>query len=166
MPAFRAISAGFLVFLHGAALAQPADPAGAATVSWSAQSAAATKPGGRVTLILNGSAQPGWHVYALKQAAGGPTPLLVSLDANGGAVSNGAVTGSAPIKFHDPAFDLDTQFYTGAFSLSVPVRLKPHLAAGHQEIALSVRFQTCNGRICQPPKTVQLSVPVNAQAGG
>jgi hypothetical protein len=28
---------------------------------------------------------------------------------------------------------------------------------------VSVRFQTCNGRICQPPRTVHLSATVNLQ---
>ena len=39
-------------------------------------------------------------------------------------------------------------------------------AAGPQQIPISVRFQTCNGHICQPPKTVKLSVPVTVRANG
>jgi len=160
VPAIRAVSAFILLVLAGSASAQTE---GGDTVSWSVQPAAAT--GDRLKLIVSGTVQPGWHVYALKQAPEGPTPLLVTLDANTVATADGAVAGSAATKLRDPAFGLDTQFYASAFTLTVPVRLKSHLA-GNQAIPLSVRFQTCNGRVCQPPKTVHLSAPVNLQAGG
>ena len=72
---------------------------------------------------------------------------------------------SAPTKFHDPAFDLETQFYTGQFTLTLPVRLKSQASASQQAIPVDVRFQTCNGRVCQPPKTVHLSAVVNPSTG-
>jgi hypothetical protein len=148
--------------LHGAAMAQtPDDPARAETVSWTVQPQTAAKPDGRLTLTLYGAVLDGWHVYALKQAPDGPTPLLVTLDANTVATADGSPAGSPPRKIHDPAFDLDTQFYSNAFTVTLPVRLKHNLSPGQQAIPLSVRFQTCNGRTCQPPKTVQLSAPVN-----
>lgn len=166
MSSVRAVSALCFLLLGGAAFAQPNDPARADTVSWTVQPATATGKGDRLKLILTGSVQPGWHVYGLKQAAEGPTPLLVTLDANTVAATDGAVAGSPAIKFRDPAFGLDTHYYESAFSLTVPVRLKQNLAAGPQTIPVSVRFQTCNGRICQPPRTVHLSALVNLSAGG
>ena len=157
---------GFLVLLAvvfpGAALAQGDGPLGPATVSWSVQPATA-KQGGPLKLTLNGTVAAGWHVYALKQLPGGPTPLLVTLETNAFAAADGAPAGSPPKTVHDPAFDLDTQFYADAFTLTVPVRLKSQLPAGPQQIPVSVRFQTCNGRICQPPRTVHLSATVNLQ---
>jgi hypothetical protein len=163
---FCTVSAALVLFLNGAALAQPGDPARGDTVSWSVQPASAAHQRDRLNLTFTGAVQPGWHVYALKQAPDGPTPLLVTLEANTVAVADGAVTGSPAIKFRDPAFGLDTHYYESGFSVTVPVRLKPHLAAGPQIIPVSVRFQTCNGRICQPPKTVHLSASVNLPAGG
>ena len=157
---------GFLVLLGvlvpGAALAQADGPLGPSTVSWSVQPAT-TSQGGPLKLTLNGTVAPGWHVYALKQLPGGPTPLLVTLETNSAVVAAGAPAGSPAKTVHDPAFDLDTQFYADAFTLTVPVRLKPHLPAGPQQVPVSVRFQTCNGRICQPPRTVHLSATVNLQ---
>jgi len=158
VPSVRVVS-GLLFLLSGAAaVAQEADPARGDTVNWLAQTSA---KGDKATINLNGTVQPGWHVYALKQAPEGPTPLLVTLDKADVATASGAVTGSPAIKFRDPAFGLDTQYYEKAFRVSLPVKLKP----GAQAVPVSVRFQTCNGRICQPPKTVHLSAPVN-QAGG
>jgi hypothetical protein len=147
----RVVPAFLSLLFAGAALAQPAD-----TVAWSAQPVAPGK-GGKATLILTGKVSPGWHVYGLKQAAEGPTPLLVTLDQG---VATGPVSGDAPIKFHDPAFGLDTQYYEHDFALRVPVRLKADAA----QMPVSVRFQTCNGRTCQPPTTVRLNAPVTRTA--
>jgi hypothetical protein len=146
------------------ALAQPSAAQGD-TVTWTVQSSDVAK-NGKVTLTLNGAVRDGWHVYSLKQLPEGPTPLLVTLDANDIAKAGGAVAGSAPTKIHDPAFGLDTQFYESAFTVTVPVRLGSRLAGGPQSIPLSVRFQTCNGRVCQPPKTVHLSASINLPADG
>jgi Disulphide bond corrector protein DsbC len=155
-----------LILLQQAAWAQAPvnDPPPAATVSWTVLSQTVTK-GARSTLTLRGQIVPGWHVYGLKQLPNGPTPLLVTVADNAVAKADGAPTGSAPTKFHDPDFGLETQFYASDFTLTVPVRLKPDAGAGQQQIPIDVRFQTCNGRICQPPKTVRLLAPVDLQAG-
>jgi cytochrome c biogenesis DsbD-like protein len=141
--------------LPGTALAQDVP---AATVSWTIAPQDVARPG-RAALTLRGSVVPGWHVYALKQAPEGPTPLLISVAANDVAKPDGAPAGSTPTKIHDPAFNLETQFYSGAFTVTVPVRFKPH-AGGQQVIPVDVRFQTCNGKVCEPPKTVRLTAPV------
>ncbi len=132
------------------------------TVQWSASviSGATAKRGGIVTVELSAAVLDGWHVYALTQPPGGPTALRVTLDDNPVARTAGAPSGAAPEKKYDPSFDLDTYFYSHSFTLHLPVRLKPHADSGWQQIPLSVRFQTCNGRECQPPTTVHLAAPI------
>ena len=132
------------------------DPARSETVAWSASVAPEAKAG-NATLTLRAKVQDGWHVYALKQLPNGPTPLLVKVDPNDIATADGAPVGSPPTKTHDPDFNLDTEFYTRAFTVSLPLRLAGHAAQGQRQIPLSVRFQTCNGQICQPPKLVHLA---------
>jgi hypothetical protein len=164
-PAFAA--AIFGLSLHTAALAQaPDDAARGETVTWTASAGPEgnVKRGSRLTLTLRGKVLEGWHVYALRQLPEGPTPLRVTLDASDVATADGAPVGSPATQIHEPAFNLDTQFYSKDFTLTVPVRLGSHPITGQQAIPVSVRFQTCNGRVCQPPKTVHLSAPV--QAGG
>ena len=159
-----AVSSALLGLALPAASAQTADdPAQAATVSWTVQSQSDVAPGSKLALTLQGTVQEGWHVYGLKQLPDGPTPLFVALDANPVAVADGAPKASAPTKLRDPSFGLVTQFYAQPFSVTVPVRIAAHSAAGQQVIPLSVRFQTCNGRICQPPKTVHLSATVSVR---
>ena len=154
--------AGAIIGFSGTqkAVAQPSDSARAETVSWSAPTIIPAK-GDKAKLTLNGTVLAGWHVYSLKQALEGPTPLVVTLDANEIAAADGTVTETKPTTFKDPAFGVDTHFYSNAFTLTLPVKLKSKIAAG--QVPVSVRFQTCNGRICQPPKTVHLSANL---AGG
>jgi Disulphide bond corrector protein DsbC len=143
----------------GVSNAQVADP----TVDWAAswKASSAVKPGGRGDLELSGVVQDGWHVYALTQPPGGPVALRVSIDENPIASLGGSPSGTPPQSRHDPSFDLDTHFYTHSFAVQVPVALKSQVQSGRQLIPVSVRFQTCSARECQPPKTVHLSVPVD-----
>ena len=147
---------GLAFLLLASASAWAGDPAGVETVTW----AASVQPeahSGSLTLTLHADVRKGWHVYALKQLPGGPTPLLVKVDPNDVANTGGEATGSTPTKIHDPDFNLDTEFYARAFTVSMPLRLSAHAPTGQRQIPVSVRFQTCNGQICQPPKLVHLA---------
>jgi len=161
-----ALAALLAVGLHGATLAQGPRPL--ETVTWTAtpQGALAVKPGNRVVLNLRGAVVQGWHVYGFKQLPTGPTSLQVTVDANAIAKADGAPAGSAPQKVLDRAFNVVTPYYDKDFTLTAPVRIGSRVAPGPQVIPVSVRFQTCNNEVCQPPKTVRLSVPVNVQAAG
>jgi Disulphide bond corrector protein DsbC len=151
--------------LCGGAFAQPS--LGPDTVFWSASAPAqSVTPGSRVKVTLRGAVKSGWHVYGFDQLPDGPTPMRVTLDASDTAAADGAPKGSTPTKVQDPSFNLQTQFYASDFTVTAPVRIAPHAAAGQQQIPVSVRFQTCNGGICQPPKTVRLSVPITIRANG
>jgi DsbC/DsbD-like thiol-disulfide interchange protein len=160
--AISAMAGIVLLGLAAPALAQTADPAAAETVNWTITAPAdAVKQGGKVTLTLHGEVADGWHVCALKQLPNGPTPLRVTLDQNVIATASGAPVGSPATKIHDQGFNLDTQFYSHAFTVSLPLQVGVQSASGPQQIPVSVRFQTCNDRICQPPKTVHLSAAVS-----
>jgi len=165
-PRALTIGAGLAALaLAGAAVAQPS--LGPDTVSWSASTPTqGVKPGGRVQVTLRGVVQNGWHVYGLQQLPDGPTPMRVTPDASDIATADGQPIGSPATKLKDPSFNLETQFYEHDFTVTAPVRVGAHAAAGQQQIPISVRFQTCNGRICQPPKTVRLSAPVTIRADG
>jgi len=168
----RLLGAGFVslglaalsgVALHGEAMAQT--PGGADIVSWtvSAQSADNVKAGSKVDLTLRGVVENGWHVYGLEQPKTGPIPLRVTVDPGEVAAADGMVAASAPEKVFDPSFKLDTQYYERPFTVTVPVRVAANASPGPHQIPVSVRFQTCNGKICHPPKTARLSVPINVR---
>jgi hypothetical protein len=136
-------------------------------VQWSASTTPnnEAKRGSKISIQLSAEIQDGWHVYGLAQVSGGPTPLRVALEDNEVIRMDGATKGSAVEKKRDPSFDLETQFYTHSFVLQVPAQVKLHSVLGRQAIPVSVRFQACSERTCLPPRTVQLSVPIEVLAG-
>lgn len=151
-----------LAAAHHPAFAQIGD-----TVTWTAAAGPAqgVKPGARVVLSLRGVVKDGWHVYGLDQLPAGPTPLRVALEPNLVANGAGAITASKPIRQHDPSFNLETQYYSRDVTVTAPVRISARAAAGAQQVPLTVRYQTCDGRFCQPPKTVRLNATVNVRGG-
>ena len=136
-------------------------------VQWSGSTKPGTplKHGSKVVIELSAAVQGGWHVYGLSQAGGGPTPLRVTIDENEIVHNAGAVSGTPPLKKHDPSFDLDTESYVGSFSLQLPVQVNDHPAAGKQVIPVAIRFQACSDRTCLPPKTIHIVVPIEVLAG-
>lgn len=136
-------------------------------VQWKAAEVptSAVRPGARVVIELSAEIQKGWHVYGLVQSPGGPTPLRFTLDANEIAQLAGTPSGSAPIKKHDAAFDLDTEVYEGSFELHLPVQVNQHPTAGRTLLPMNVRFQACNDRVCLPPRTVRVSVLIEIPHG-
>jgi hypothetical protein len=143
----------------GVSIAQVTDPRVEWVASWAGNGAVAH--GSVATLELSAEVQQGWHVYALSQPPGGPIPLRVTLDDNRVARLADIPSGTVPEEIHDPRFDLDTRFYTHAFTVRVPVYVNRQGRTGKQVISVSVRFQTCSERECQPPKTIHLSVPID-----
>lgn len=159
--------AAVLAITAAAAACGPAFAQTGETVTWTlaAAPAAGVKPGGRVVLTLRGVVKEGWHVYGLDQLPAGPTPLRVAVEPSAVAAPAGAVTASKPTKQHDPSFNLETQSYSRDLTVTAPVRISAKAAPGAQLVPLSVRFQTCDGRFCQPPKTVRLNAAVNVTGG-
>ena len=136
-------------------------------VQWSGSAKPETslKQGSKIAIELSGEVQGGWHVYGLSQVSGGPTPLRVTIDENEIIHSTGPVSGSPPVKKHDPSLDLETESYTGSFALHLPAQVNDHLPAGKQVISVAVRFQACSDRTCLPPRTVHVSVPIEIVPG-
>jgi hypothetical protein len=117
----------------------------------------------RLFLEISAVVPEGWHVYALNQLPGGPTPLRIAIEQGVAANITGAASGTSPGKRHDPSFDLDTEFYSDAFTLRFPVESRRSLADS-PALPVSVRFQLCSDRECQPPKTVHLLASIDGAA--
>jgi hypothetical protein len=156
----RRIQFGLVLSLYLCGLSEAQGPI--QPVRWSASTISyrPVKPEKGIAIELSAEVEDGWHVYGLTQVPGGPTPLRVALDENESAQLAGPISGTDPVRKHDPSFDLETQFYLHAFSVHIPVQLKQHLSLGTQPVPVSVRFQACSDRTCLPPRTVHLSVPI------
>ena len=60
----------------------------------------------------------------------------------------------------DPAFNMEVQLYEGEVAFTLPMRLAAAAPPGAQKIVVNASFQSCDNKICLPPKTVKLEVPV------
>jgi DsbC/DsbD-like thiol-disulfide interchange protein len=108
-----------------------------------------------VSVSLSATIQDGWHVYALSQPSGGPTPLRVTVPAGAPYALQAPVAETKVTRHQDPAFKMEAVYYQNAVDLSVD--LKKQGAAGSAPVPIDVRFQACNDRLCLPPYTAHLT---------
>jgi hypothetical protein len=137
-------------------------PGGNPVVAWTVGTPAQADARGRAVLQVKGTIQPGWHVYALKQTRQGPLPLKAAVEAGPAIVADGVARSSAPVAAFDPAFGFTTPFHVDTLDLALPVRVLAAAGPGRHAVTLAVRYQSCNGSICQPPRTVRLEAAVDA----
>jgi thiol:disulfide interchange protein DsbD len=141
---------GLVLLLSGLAVGQKPEE----VVKWSGHMAAL---GGHTQAVLTAQISPGWHVYSITQPPGGPNAASISVPAGQGFYVQGPITGTQPKSAFDPNFQMNTEFYEGSATLNVP--LASDASVNSQNVRINVRFQTCNDRLCLPPKTVHLDLP-------
>jgi thiol:disulfide interchange protein DsbD len=127
-------------------------------VKWSA-SARETKvrPGATVEIQATAQMAEGWHLYSLTQP---PPPIATRVSvASGQPFSlNGRIGAPSPRSAFDQSFGINTQFYAGTATFTVPVRAAADAPAGKTKVRLQAYFQACNDQFCLPPKTVTMEV--------
>ena len=147
----------WLALLASALSAAPPDP-----VSWKVVESPArpVKAGARFTLKLAAEIQPGWHMYSMKAVEDGPIPTRLWLAEGQPFQSGGPVQASHPEVRQDPGFGMEVGIYEGQATFAVPVRAAASAAAGAQRLVVNASYQTCDNKLCLPPKTVKVEVPV------
>jgi thiol:disulfide interchange protein DsbD len=146
---FAAVMAAYLA-------AAPADP-----VAWRLTAPAApVKPGGKFTVKLLAAVQDGWHLYSLKPMAEGPIPTRIWIADGQPFTLSGAVQAPGPRVMQDPSFGMEVELYVGDVVFTLPVKVAAGTAPGVQKLVVSASYQSCNNKVCLPPKTVQVEAPV------
>ena len=137
--------------------AAPADP-----VAWKLQDApaASVKAGARFTVKLLAAVQDGWHLYSLKPMTEGPIATRIWIAEGQPFLLAGAVRAPEPRVMQDPSFGMEVELYEGEAVFTLPVRVAPGAAPGGQKLVVSASYQSCNNKLCLPPKTVQVEVPI------
>ncbi len=137
--------------------AAPADP-----VAWKLQNPPAppVKAGARFNVKLHAEVQEGWHLYSLKPMAEGPIPTKIWI-ADGQPFSlAGSVQAPEPQVMQDASFGMEVELYEGEAVFTLPVKVGPGAAPGAQRLVVSASYQSCNNKLCLPPKTVKVEAPV------
>lgn len=133
--------------------AAPADP-----VTWKLQAPARpVKTGTRFQVKLVAAIETGWHLYSLKPVSEGPIPTRIWIAEGQPFQMAGAVGAAEPVTVQDPALGMEVEMYEGEASFTLPVQAT---AVGSQTLVVSASYQSCNNKLCLPPKTVKVELPL------
>jgi DsbC/DsbD-like thiol-disulfide interchange protein len=137
--------------------AAPADP-----VAWKLQNppAVPVKAGARFNVKLLAEVQDGWHLYSLKPMAEGPIPTRIWIAEGQPFSLAGAVQSPDPQVMQDPSFGMEVELYEGEAVFTLPVRVASGASPGSQKLVVSASYQSCNNKLCLPPKTVKVELPI------
>jgi DsbC/DsbD-like thiol-disulfide interchange protein len=137
--------------------AAPADP-----VVWKLQDppTAPVKAGARFNVKLLADVQEGWHLYSLKPMAEGPIPTRIWIAEGQPFSLAGAVQSPDPQVIEDPSFGMEVELYEGEAVFTLPLRVASGATPGPQKLVVSASYQSCNNKLCLPPKTVKVELPI------
>jgi len=138
--------AAWLLLAAAAAPAQKINP-----VRWNLAMDPATAPPGIVIHArITASIDPGWHLYALSV----PKPISatsVALAPNPAIEFVRIYQPPAHVAF-DENFGFDVASYSGEQTFVLEVKLARSARPGPLELTAETRYQTCNNKMCLPPK--------------
>jgi len=127
-------------------------------VSWSLESDAkgkTLKQNETFKAKLKAAIEGEWHLYAVEQPDGGPFPTKITIPENSPFQLDGKPNSPAPITKFDPNFNIDTKFFAKSAEFNLP--LKAISEAKGDDLAVNVRYQVCDDKVCLPPKTVKVT---------
>ena len=148
-------SRSFAVMLAALALSAAPDP-----VAWklAAGPSKPVKPGAPFTVKVAAAIQEGWHMYGLKPMADGPIPTRIWLPEGQPFQLAGRIQAPPAQTMQDPSFGMEVELYEGEPTFTLPV--KAGTATGARTLVVNASYQSCNDKMCLPPKTIKVEIPV------
>ena len=118
------------------------------------------KAGELFKAALKAEVETGWHLYALDQPAGGPFATTIKIPDGKPFEITGDIQAEKPTVKPDPNFVIDnkpleTRFYENRASFGLSLEAKNDTMVS--DLAVDVRYQLCDDKVCLPPKTVRVS---------
>lgn len=154
--------AGVACYQSGAPAPKPAAAAQATKqpVVWSGPVAPVSAvAGSKASVNIAATIAPGWHIYALTQASGGPTPLEITMPASQAFKLAGSIVSSKPEVKFDAGFGMNVDLLAGRAEFTLPVTVSK-VPSGKQSMIVEARYQACNANLCLPARTDRIDVPV------
>ncbi|MGB6485175.1 MAG: protein-disulfide reductase DsbD N-terminal domain-containing protein [Candidatus Acidiferrales bacterium] len=118
--------------------------------------------GQKISLALTADIDSGWHVYAFPQPPGSPViPTEVTVPDGQALTLSGEIKPPKAISQVDPTVGKETDLYENSVTFDLPLKVVSKKArAGKQSLEFDIRYQACNNRLCLPPRTDKVEVPV------
>jgi thiol:disulfide interchange protein DsbD len=144
-------------FFAACLLGAPPDP-----VVWKLQPlpAAPVKAGARISVKLQATVQDGWHIYSLKPMPEGPIPTRIWIAEGQSFSMAGSIQAPGPQVMQDPSFGMEVELYEGEVVFTLPVKVAASASAGQQTLVVGASYQSCNAKLCLPPKSVKAELPI------
>ena len=95
----------------------------------------------------------------VKADCGGPNPTRIWIAGGQNFSLAGAVQSPEPRVMQDASFAGEVELYEGEIELTLP-GVVPGAAPGTHNMVVSDFCQSCNNKLCLPPKTMKAEVPV------
>ena len=108
--------------------------------------------------VVTAAIKPGWHLYAMDEPEAGPLPLEFKTAAESPAVLL-SVGADQPLGSPGTG-NAGESFYVGRARFTLRLQVRPLAALGEDAVALTARFQACNDRMCLPPQTSTMELPL------
>jgi thiol:disulfide interchange protein DsbD len=163
-----------LALAGGTAHAQGGVPGGADSVSVSATAQpAVVTPGATVTIAVTLSHARGFHTWPNEpivppefEGVNAIATAIEVLALPEGAVEKGIEWPEpVPVTVRYTRKAVELLSYVGDATARLRVELAQDQPAGQAEVALEVRYQACDERVCYPPRTAELMVSFEVEAG-
>jgi thiol:disulfide interchange protein len=155
----RILTSLFASLFASCLLASDTDP-----VQWTLSSdAAKAAPGATVTLHLTAKIDAGWHLYSLTPIAD-ITPTTISFPENP-AIESVSLYQPQPEKKFEPVLGHEVEEYLGEAVLLLQAQLKKDVPPGDVALTAKVKYQTCNDKTCQRPKTKTATFTLTVSPG-
>lgn len=149
--------------MFAAAAGSPSAQGSLDPISWAlaVQPPGATSaPGSTVTLALTATIDDGWHLYATKLEPGGPLATSITIPEGQLFTAAGEIVEPLPASSFDGNFNKVLEYHEGKAVFSIPVKSATNAPVGKQTVKVSASYQTCNDRLCLPPRSVLVSTDV------
>jgi Disulphide bond corrector protein DsbC len=117
------------------------------------------KPGAKFSVTITGDLDPGWHLYALEEPEGGPVATEIALT-DGDPADLIRVEEAKPKVLPDPLFQKPTGFFEHSAAFTLHLQAANSAVAASTALRVLIRYQSCNDRICLPPHTDTVNVPL------
>ena len=125
----------------------------------------AVPAGGILGVDVQADMAPGWHLYAMDIAPGGPISTSFEVIEDEVFSSGGKAVQPEPVSWFDENFDMDTDYFEGTAVFTVPVRIAESTVPGEYELHLQVEFMLCDDSTCLPPQKKDLEIVVAVSEG-
>ena len=157
---YRVLGLLFL-FSYGCQSESAPEPASKERVVVNKLPAMQLRAGESATVSVSVDVNPGYHIQA------NPVPFAYLIPAELKLLDTAELTMGAPIYPAGKPYTLEGStdtliVYDGTVEIQVPVSVSASASAGHTEVSGTIRYQSCDDRMCFPPtsKPVQVAIEV------